>query len=159
MEPINYNDDNGIGKIICQFCKKQYNNTLTFNRHLNGNVLCTNFFLSHGCSMVAGKNGKSGPRLDGHLDDGGLAGARQQHERRSYDGGRGKMGSAGKLEWSGMSWTNQADGGSFSFLNSRGVPRMMMTDGVSGMGCEGLLGGMSDEDDRTSSNDKNHGTG
>ena len=36
MEPINYNDDNGIGKIICQFCKKQYSNTSTFNRHLNG---------------------------------------------------------------------------------------------------------------------------
>ena len=158
MEPINYNDDNGIGKIICQFCKKEYSNTSTFNRHLNGNVACTNFFLSHGCSMAAGKNGQSGPRLDGHLYDGGLAGARQQHERRSYDGGRGKMGIVGRLEWSGMSWTNQADGGSFSFLNSRGVPRMMMTDGISGMGCEGLLGGMSDEDDRTSSNDKNHGT-
>ena len=56
--------------------------TSTFNRHLNGNVACMNFFFSHGCSVVAGKNGKSGPRLDSHLYDGGSAGARQQHERK-----------------------------------------------------------------------------
>ena len=66
MEPINYNDDNSIGKIICQFCKKQYSNTSTFNRHLNGNVACTNFFLSHGCSMVAGKSRMA--NLNGNSD-------------------------------------------------------------------------------------------
>ena len=43
--------------------------------------------------------------------------------KEGYYDGRGKMGSAEKMEWSGMSWSNQAKGGSFSFLNSRGVSR------------------------------------